>query len=228
MIKIINKSKKANRNLLPVYFLDSKKVDELAKILSRQIDREIFERKSAPAREILKLVGAGAFLAASIAMPNLPRALKPFLKNENEFEVWKRYNLPYLKRTLKRLEKQKVVEIDIDNGIQIVRITDSGRQRILRYALDELAINKPRVWDNKWKLVSFDLPEKFSRERKILVEYLKAWGFYPLHKSVYLHAYPCLREIEFLREYLSIGEYVRLFIISSIENDSAYKDFFGI
>lgn len=226
MIRKHNKTKKKSFYLGKN--LSKEKEDELAKILARQIDEKIFDKKYASAREILKLVGAGAFLAASIAIPNLPRAVKPFLKNENEFEVWKRFNISYLKRTLKRLEKEKFVEFDEEDGMQIVKISENGRKRIVRFALNELEIRKPKIWDKKWRLISFDLPEKLKSERKIFVEYLNAWGFYPLHKSVYLHAYPCLKEIDFLREYLRIGAYVRLFIVSSIENDNLFLDFFGI
>lgn len=210
--------------------MDERKIDELAKVLSRQIDKEIFDRKSAPVREILKLVGAGAFIAASLVMPNLPLALKPFLdhKRRSEYNVWKRFNIPYLKRALQRLEKQKMVEISEEEGMQVVKITNQGRQRILRMGLDEMEIKKPGIWNGRWILISFDLPEKLSKKRKVLVEYLSVWGFYPLHKSVYLHAYPCLKEIDFLREYLGIGEYVRVFMVSRIENDSLFREFFGV
>lgn len=99
--------------------MEDSKVGQLAKVLSKQIDKKIFERKYAPAKKVLILVGAGAFLTASILIPNLPLALKPFLdkKRKNEREVWKRFNIPYLKRTLARLEKQKLVEIGEDNGM---------------------------------------------------------------------------------------------------------------
>ncbi|MBI2040295.1 hypothetical protein HYT18_04415 [Candidatus Microgenomates bacterium] len=210
--------------------MDEEKIDKLAKVLSKQIDKEIFERKYAPIREVLKLVGAGAFLAATIAIPNLPLALKPFLnyKRKNEMKAWKRFNIPYLKRAIQRLEKQKLVEIDVQDGIQIVKITNQGRQKIIKFALDELEIKKPKIWDRKWRLISFDLPEKLVRIRKILVEYLIAWGFYPLHKSVYLHVYPCLKEVDFLREYLGVSKYIRVFVVSTVENDEIFKDYFGV
>lgn len=223
-VKIKKKKRKIFLGNLP----SEEKIDYLAKNLVRQINSEVFKKKYAPAAEILKLVGAGAFLAASIAIPNLPLALKPFLENKNEYEIWKRFNIPYLQRTLRRLEKQKLVEIDEEKGMQVIKITNDGRKRVLRMALDELAIKKPRDWDRRWRLVSFDLPERLAKIRKILVEYLRAWGFYPLHKSVYLHAYPCLNEVEFLREYLGVGEYVRVFMVSRIENDQNFRDFFGV
>lgn len=210
--------------------MNNDKIDQLAKTLARQIDKEIFEKKYAPAKTILKLVGVGAFLMAAMVMPGLPLVLKPFIdeKRKEEYEVWKRFNIPYLKRTLLRLNKQKLVEIAEENNKQVVKITNQGKQKIIKMALDELTVKKPKIWDGKWRLISFDLPEKLAKERKRFVEYLRTWGFYPLHKSVYLHAYPCFKQIEFLREYMNVGEYVRSFAVSKIENDKLFKDFFGV
>lgn len=203
-------------------------IDYLTKTLAKQIDQEIFAKKYAPVREVLKLVGAGAFLAASIAAPNLPLALKPFLDNQKESKVWKRFNIPYLKRTLERLEKQKLIEIKEEGEIQVVEITNQGRKRILKYALDELAIKKPKFWDGKWILISYDIPGNLKSLRNIFREYLRTWGFYPLHESVFLHAYPCEKEVDFLREYLGIGEFVRILKVTKIENDKLFRSFFDI
>lgn len=203
-------------------------IDHLAKVLTRQIDEETFRHKYAPVGDVLKLVGAGAFLAASVAFPTLPQVLKPFLSNSADKNAWKRYNIRYLKRTLERLEKEKLVEIIEEKEEQIVKITSEGRRRILRYALNDLKIKKPKVWDGSWRLVSYDLPQGSSAVRNIFRTYLKNWGFYPLHESVYLHAYHCGQEIDFLREYLGVGEYVRIFKVVKIENDKLFREFFGV
>lgn len=213
---------------LPLSTLKESQIKIIARILAKQIDKEIFEKKYAPVKDILKLVGAGAFLAASVAIPNLPLILKPFLINQTDYEVWKRFNIPYLKRTLKRLEAQKLVEIGEENSLQVVKITNVGRRRILKCALDELAIEKPKVWDGKWRLISYDIPKNLKNLRAVFRDYLRAWGFYPLHESVFLHAYPCFKQVEFLREYLGIGEYVRFFVVSKIENDTPFKEFWGV
>lgn len=200
----------------------------IAKTLTKQIDQEVFKRKYAPIKEVLKIVAMGTFLAGAVVMPNLPLALKPFLKKEKEYEVWKRFNIPYLKRTLKRLEKQKLVEFGEEAGIQIIQITENGKRKVLKFAIDELAVEKPKIWNGKWTLVSYDIPEQLKDDRKIFQEYLKAWGFYPLHESVFLHAWPCQKQIEFLREYLGIAKYVRIFKVSSIENNRQFRDFFSV
>lgn len=210
--------------------LAPERIDELSKTLARKIDRDVFEQKYAPVADVLKLVGAGAFFAASLAFPALPLALKPFISQtyENEREAWKRFNIHYLKRTLARLQKQKLVEIKQENGKEIVVITDNGRRRILRFTLDEIEIAKPKRWDGKWRLVSYDLPENLGHVRNMLRRYLTSWGFYPFHESVLLHAYPCEKEVEFLREILGIGEYVRILQVTRIENDGEFREFFGV
>lgn len=200
----------------------------LAKTLAKQIDAEVFKKKYAPAADILKLVGLGAFLVASVAIPNLPIALKPFLVNENEREVWKRFNIPYLKRTLQRLEKQKLIETREENGVEIVILAERGKKRILKCSLDKLKINKPQFWDGLWHLVSYDVPDNWNHQRRYFRSFLIEWGFYPLHESVFLHAYPCEREIDFLKKYLGINEYVRIFKVVKIENDKPYREYFGV
>lgn len=205
-------------------------MSDVSKTLLKQINQENFNKKYARVGDVLKLVGAGFFIAGSLVMPNLPLALKPFLDHQrkSEMNAWKRFNIPYLKRTLNRLEKQKLVEFDQENGMQIVKITEAGKRRILRFAIDELAVEKPKIWDGKWYLVSYDIPGKLRKLRNIFREYLQAWGFYSLHESVLLHAYPCQKQVDFLREYLGIGRYVRIFTITRIENDKLFRDFFGV
>jgi len=220
-----SKSPKKHKYCLP----SQKTLKQISKILLRQIDEEMFEKKYAKVSDVLRLVGAGFFLGASVVSPNLPKAIAPFLKrNKNEYEVWKQFNIPYLKRTLKRLEDQKLIEINEHRGKQIVKITKEGQTKILKFALVELTIKKPKHWDGTWWLVSYDIPKGNEFERDILREYLKSWGFYPFQESVFLHAYPCFNQVEFLREYLEIGEYVRIIEVSKIENDKPFKEFFGV
>lgn len=224
----IKKRKRTRFADFPSISIKEELVEEIARNLARQIDKKVFERKYASAKAVLTIVGVGAFLVASVAMPNLPLALKPFLTNEDEYEVWKRFNIPYLKRTIKRLAEQKLVEIEVAGKMQIVKITEAGRRKILKFAIDELTIEKPKSWDGIWRLVSYDIPSDFKHLRNVFRENLETWEFYPLHESVYLHAYPCEKQVEFLREYLGIGEYVRIFRVSAIENDVIFREFFGV
>lgn len=224
-VKIVNGEKKEKMTAEPIIQTDS--VEKLSNTLLKQIRKEEIDEKMSKISSVLKLVGAGAFIAASFAFPQLPLALKPLFK-EGENNAWMRFNIPYLKRTLRRLEKEKLVETEEKDGFQIVKITQKGKRRIFRCALAELKIERPKVWSGNWYLISYDLPKQYSNARDYLREYLTTWDFYPLHESVFLHAYPCYKEINFLREYLGIGEYVRVFKVSQIENDQVFKDYFGV
>lgn len=207
---------------------DERYVDRFAQMLSARIEKEVFTRKYAPAKDVLKLVGAGVFLAASVAAPNLPLALKPFLRRNDPSRTWKRFNIPYLKQTIDRLERQKLVEFYKEQGVQAVRMTKKGQQKVQTMALVSFCPQKPHSWDHRFRLVSFDLPEHLAGKRKHLVSYLKLWRFYPLQKSVYLHAYPCREEIETVCNHLGIRQYVQLFTITDIDHEQRYKDFFDV
>lgn len=203
-------------------------IKELSKTLSKQVAGEILAEKYAGTKEVLELVGTGAFLAASLVIPNLPKTLGPLLLNKDDPAPWKRFNIPYLKRTLQRLEKQQLVRSRTENGFEVIEITDRGRKKILKTSLDNLEIKAPRSWDGRWRLVSYDVPDQFRSLRLVIREYLKAWGFYPIQESVYLHAYPCEKEVDFLRMYLGAKAYLRIFEVTKIENDREFREFFGV
>lgn len=202
-------------------------VKRLGSVLTKQIDKEIFEKKYARAGEVLKLVGAGVFLASSVVVPNLPKMLAPFFKSD-EYDAWKRFNIPYLKRTLNRLNKRKLIEITKENGQEVIRLTDQGKTLMLKFSMEELALEKPGDWNGKWWLVCYDIPKNYELKRDIFRDYLKAWKFYPLQDSVFIHAYPCRDQINFLREYLGISEFVQLLEVSKIENEDKFREFFGV
>jgi DNA-binding PadR family transcriptional regulator len=209
--------------------LTSPYLKEIAQSLSRRVTVEQLAQKVAPTLPILALVGAGAFLAASIAVPTLPQVFKLFLNDQGDEKAWKRFNLRHLKRTLDRLEKRQLIKYcQAEGGQQTIVITQAGQAKLLRTALNETTIEKPKMWGGDWYLISYDIPEDYKERREALKEHLKLWNFYPLHESMYLHAYPCLKQVEFLREYLGIGEFVRVFVVRKIENDQQFRDFFGV
>jgi hypothetical protein len=101
-------------------------------------------------KEILILLGAGTFLAASIIMPNLPMVIKPFLdeKRMREKNEWKKFNTWRLKQVLKRLHQQKLVEVIEREGLSIVKISDKGKKKLLKFNLEKMQLNHKK-WDGK-------------------------------------------------------------------------------
>lgn len=227
------KKKRARKRKIEDFNLPIKNIEIIAQSLKKKLDAEARERKYAPAKEVLTLLAGGTLLAASLVMPGLSEGLKYFIHDdlrwsEKDKKEWKKYNHAYLAKTIKRLERQKLVEIEEEGNLQMVKITNRGRKRVLKYALEELEIKRPKMWNGKWYFVTYDIPKGKTWERNIFRDYLKKLEFYRFHESLYIHAYPCEDEIEFLREYLGLGKHVKLLVVNKIENDKPFREYFGI
>ena len=184
-------------------------------------------------KEILYLLGMGALLVGSIIMPGLGiaagslyRAKRKYDWDQNQKE-WKKFNIKLLRRNLRRLQNQKILEIINENGQEVIKLTQKGHTKYLRFKLEELSL-KGKSWDGKWRLVIYDISKLKKSAQENFRRVLKQINFFPLQKSVYLAPYECEMEIEYLREYFDLREEVLLMEISKLENESYYKQYFGV
>lgn len=201
---------------------------KLSLILLEQIKKQNIEKRNVKIQKILTLLGYGALLTMAITMPNSPRLLKSFIKEESDWNEWKQFNPVYLRQTIRRLQKEKIISISVKNGIGIVEITEKGKKKILRYGLETITIPKTVFWDGKWRMVFYDVLNKKNKLRDEFRRYLKNMGFYPWQESVYISPYPCEKEIAFLKHYLGIGGEVTLVTAEKIENDQPFKEYFAL
>jgi hypothetical protein len=208
----------------------NEKISAIAEILHKKFAKEERERKYASVKQVLALLGMGAFLTMAMIAPGIAYLGKEFLKEKKRKEKnkWKKYNLFYLRRTIRRLRRQKLVEVVEENGQQIVRLTKNGKRKILKYSLENLEIPKPKSWDGRWRLVIWDVPMGKNYFRKVFREALHSLGFLQLQESVFLYPYPCEDQITFLREYYGVGNEVIYIIAQKIEDDSPYRVYFGL
>lgn len=207
------------RRRLNLKDVDWEKVNEIFRpekeSILKQIEREI--DRYPQAKEVLYFLAGGGLLAACLVAPGLPMVLKPFIYGG------KAYRKSRLKQTLKRLKKQKLVEVGETKEGYVVRVTKEGKVRALRYKLDEMKIKKPQKWDGKWRLIIFDIPEKRKGFRNIFRKYIKQLGLYRLQRSVYLYPYSCFDQIEFLRQIFGVAVNVTYVVAERVENDEYLK-----
>lgn len=108
------------------------------------------------------------------------------------------------RRAFRRLVKRGMVRVQSGpRGMRLV-LTGKGRKQIQRDRLRNFSITQPSVWDGRWRLVMFDLPESKHSSRDLLRSKLQALGFISLQKSVFVHPYPCRELIELLRGHYSL------------------------
>ena len=161
---------------------------------------------------------SGGVVALSALAPKVPyEILKAYLKN-------KKFNKTNFNRDLKRLSSHG----DIKIGQNKITITKKGKARVLEYQLDEMMIRKPIKWDGKWRLVVFDIPDWHRKASNTLRLKLRNLGFEQYQKSLFIHPYPCLDEIDFIKEVFAVGSYVNLIVAVEIDNEECFKRKFGL
>src|SRR3989344_6468169 len=133
-------------------------------------------KKDEIAKAILYTIAAVGIIAVAIAAPNLIGVLGRYSKT-------KEYKDRQLKRSLRKLEQNELISISEQEGKTVVRLTKKGEEKLLKYKIEEIFIPKPKKWDRKWRLVIFDIPEKFKVNRTIFSRKLKELEFFQLQKS---------------------------------------------
>lgn len=175
-------------------------------------------------KDVLKLLAAGVILSTVVLFPGIA-GIGPLMQEEQrrrEKKEWEKFNLRRLKQVIKRLERQK--EVEISDGI--VKVTDKGKKKVLKYDLENMELE--RKTDGKWRVIVYDIANLKKPQREIFREILKKLNFLRLQKSVYITPFICENEIEYLRQIFNISNEVLVFKVSEIENEQPYKRYFGV
>lgn len=174
-------------------------------------------------RKILLLLIGGITLGLSGSPRRYFKVLNAITKE------WENINKDSLKRAIERLYESKLVaeKRNLDGTVTLV-LTDNGKQKALIYNLEKIKIKSPKIWDKKWRIVLFDIPNDRNRIRDILRRHFKNLGFYEFQKSVFVHPYSCKDEIDYLIEFYDIRTFVRFIVADSIDNEFHLKHYFGL
>ena len=175
-------------------------------------------------KEVLKLLSAGVLLTSAFLMPGTAILIKEYekIKKEKDEKEWKKFNIWRLRQTIKRLQSQKDVEV-VEGQ---VKITDKGKNKLLNFDIEEIKLNEKT--DGKWRIIVYDISNRRRFQRDIFRDTLKRLKFYRLQESVYLTPFICEDEIEYLRQAFQIGDEVQILTVSKLENEKAYREYFGI
>ena len=74
-----------------------------------------------------------------------------------------------LYRIVGEFYNDRLIDYKEDKGgfVKIV-LTKEGEKKALKFKLDEMEIKKPAKWDGEWRIVIFDIPERFKKAREAL------------------------------------------------------------
>jgi len=121
-------------------------------------------------------------------------------------ERWKRHNF---ERAVKRMLKTGDIEKVLSHGKPVLKLTSVGREKWSReFPLFELSQKR---WDRWWRMVAFDIPDKFKGRRASLREKLKEFGMGKLQESLYITPYDFGEDLQEFIENHDLSEYVEVF-----------------
>ena len=173
-------------------------------------------------QKILLLLLTGVALSLSYTPQRYWRTIKIAGKE------WKNINKKEVQDEIRKLYQSKLIKRkENSDGSITMLLTNKGKFRALTYRFEEMRIDK-KNWDGKWRLVVFDVPEKFRVGRDSLREKIKELGFYELQKSVFVFPYKCKDEIDFIIEFYGMRKYVRYGVLEEIDNEKHLKQIFKI
>jgi len=175
---------------------------------------------------LIFLAAIGITLSSPVGARKFSRELNKYLE-EKLREKAKSFKFKEISAALYYLKKRELIEIRKKNGKTIILLTEKGKKRKLQYDLNNMEIPQPKNWDKKWRLLMFDIPENKKLVREALRNKLKDLGFLQFQKSVWVYPYSCEKEIDFIIEYFSIGQYLTLLTVQ-ITDDKPLRSVFGL
>ena len=97
---------------------------------------------------------------------------------------------------------------------------------MIKFSFDLLEIKKPEKWDGKWRIIIFDIPNKYKQAREALRCKIKELGLRQLQKSVWIYPYDCEDEILFVAEAFEVQKYIEIITAERLLHSKVIKSYF--
>ena len=166
-------------------------------------------RLGAIEREVLDELSAGDLLYGFLLSAHSTRRMFKLARE--------RANYRYRRRlAIERLE-----------GLQLIRrrgnalsITEHGADA-LGQVIDKTArlLKKRTPWDRRWRMVVFDIPEKYRRLRNQIRAILKRAGFVQLQQSVWIFPHECAEFVQFIQRESQLAPHILYGVLEKIEGE---------
>ncbi len=109
-----------------------------------------------------------------------------------------------------------------------LRLTEAGEKRLRYLSLQNYQMSKPKKWDERWRVLIFDIPEKRKGLREKIRSMLVMVGFVRLQDSVWIYPYDCEDLITLLKADFKIGKDMLYMIVDTLEYDHSIRQAFGL
>lgn len=140
----------------------------------------------------------------------------------------RRYEAPsYIRRVLKSLKRRGLVRITVYQGESRAYLTDKGERELLKYKLQERRHEK-KHWDEKWRIVIFDIQERKRFARDGIRSDMESFGFIKLQASVWVYPFECEEVVTLFKAQYKLGQELIYVVAGDIENDTWLRKQFNL
>jgi len=138
---------------------------------------------------------------------------------------------------LKRRVSQKYSELIAQGIFRRIVTQDGSRIELTEKGIkiaeeltqsEEVRPKKQKKWDQKWRIVMFDVWERRRNVRDELRQTLKEFGFIKVQDSAWAYPYPCEKLLLFLRTHLKLGHGILYIVADEIEYDEKLRKHFNL
>lgn len=170
---------------------------------------------SIAAQRVLMLLAVGTLLG----LQRNPRNQYQIIKGAAHW--WKEIERRALYRAINRLYESKLVDFKYNEKekTNTIVLNREGRKIALIYNSEKMKVKPMKKWDGKWRIVTFDVPEKARYVRDGIRQALKRMKFFEYQKSVFVHPFECQDEIDFIVEFYEARPWVRFITADSLDNE---------
>lgn len=131
-------------------------------------------------------------------------------------------------REVKRLEKKEYLALTKTEKGWLLRITEKGKRRFQKIQIKNMVLPSPKTWDGKWRLLIFDIPEKYRYERDAMRQKLKSLGLYNIQRSVFVYPHDCQAQLELIADSYLLDKYCTYLETSFIDIDKELRRHFNL
>lgn len=135
-------------------------------------------------------------------------------------------------RAMDRYRRKKALERMMDlefvhQGVERLMITTKGKN-MLGETVAKTANLLGSKWDGKWRIVIFDIPEKYAVLRNRVRFILKRSGFVQLQLSVWIFPYKCKELVTLIKEESRLSKFIVYGTLEQLENDDFLRRRFEV
>lgn len=133
-----------------------------------------------------------------------------------------------LRRSIYHAIGKKYITLTNGQNGTTIRLTTAGKHLAGKAAVEALRPAVPAVWDKKWRIVLFDIPEEFKKSRDGFAGNLKRIGFSQIQKSAFAFPYSCFEELAVLMDFHKVHPFVTCIVAEKLEHSQRLEKLYSL